>query len=75
MTNEPVLMVNIERVWLIEDIHQCIFVIIFSCGKQPLICDCVVSRCVNEPGMSSIHNILLDAPSVLIFRAAETIEG
>jgi len=70
--DEPVLVVNIESPRFVEDIQQQTFVIGFGCGQQPLICCCVASRYVNTHMISSIRDILLDAPfSEAIFKRVE----
>lgn len=70
--DEPVLIVNIKSP-LVEDLQQQIFIIGSSCCEQPLICGCVVSRCVNARVIPSIRDVLSDAPSEAIFKEVEAM--
>ena len=66
MLDEPILIVNVESP--LEDLQQQIFIIGSGCCEQPLICGCVVPRCVNARVIPSIRDVLLDAPSEAIFK-------
>lgn len=62
IADRPVLIVNIETPWVVENLLQQIYVIRFSCGQQPLICG-VASGYVSAHEISSIRDILLEAIS------------
>lgn len=63
IADRPVLIVNIETPWVVENLLQQIYVIRFSCGQQPLICGGVASGYVSAHEISSIRDILLEAIS------------